>query len=58
MAWRQRTTELLADYLRFVGRGAFLANGILLALASLWFVTKFLWHLMQFLDRTLFSKPW
>lgn len=58
MAWRQRTTELLADYLRFVGRGAFLVNGILLALASLWFTAKFLWHLIQFLDRTLFSKPW
>jgi hypothetical protein len=58
MAWRQKLTDLMADYLRFLGRGALLVNVILLALASVWFVGKFLWFLTNFLNRTMFSKPW
>jgi hypothetical protein len=58
VAWRRRITEVLADYLQTIGWGAFLLNGILLALASVYIVAKFLFFLIRFLDRTLFAKPW
>jgi hypothetical protein len=58
MAWRQKTLEVMADILRFTARGAILADLIALALASVWFVVKFLWFAIDWLSRTLFSSPW
>lgn len=58
MAWRQSPLERLVDCLRFLGRGPFLLILVLVGLAALWFVAEFLAHLVQFLDRTMFSKPW
>lgn len=58
MAWRTRITERLAEWLGFIAWGAMLFNGILLAIASVYFVCKFLFFMLRFLDRTLFVKPW
>lgn len=58
MAWRQKVTEWLTDVLRFAIHGALLANGIAIAVASVYVVAKVCWFSLQFLDRTIFSKPW
>lgn len=58
MAWRPRLTDRLADVLRGCARGALLVNGIIFAFASIYVGIKFIWHLVRFLDRTIFSKPW
>lgn len=56
--WRQKMTEVLADLLRFSVRGALMINGILLALATVYFVAKFLFFTLRYADRTVFSAPW
>jgi hypothetical protein len=58
MAWHQKLTENMADLLRFLARGALLVNAIVLALASVWFIAKFVWFTINFLNRTMFSHPW
>lgn len=58
MAWRQKLTEALADILRFAVRAAFLIDGIVLAVGSVYVVCKLAWFTVQFLDRWLFAEPW
>jgi len=58
MAWRQRTTDLLADILKFSVRGALLLNGIMIALGSCYVTGKLVVYSVRFLDRWLFAKPW
>ena len=58
MSWRQQATEKLVEYLRFTMRGAFMVNGIVLALASIYLVAKFVWFAIRWIDRVAFFKPW
>jgi hypothetical protein len=58
MAWKTRITERMAEWLGFFGWGAFLVNGIILAIGSVWFVGKLVWFFCRFLNRTLFKSPW
>ncbi len=57
-AWAQRTTEHLADALRFASRGALLLNGIIVSLGSIYVVVKLVYFTIRWLDRMLFSQPW
>jgi len=58
MSWKQKSIEVLVDSLRYFSRAAMAINLILLSIFSVWFVAKFLWHSMQWLNHTLFSTPW
>ena len=58
MAWGQKVTDRLADYLRFTARAAMLVNGIVLALASVYVVAKICYFTLTWLDKVFFSKPW
>ena len=58
MAWNPKATERLADVLRFIIAVALLVDGIILALASMYFVLRFCWFALRWLDRVAFSKPW
>lgn len=58
MSWRKTISENIADLLRFLGYGFLILDGIILALFSFWFVCKFIWQLVNWLDRVMFSEPW
>jgi len=58
MTWRQRTTDILADYLRFSVRGLLLVNGIILAAASIYLTLKLCWFTLRYLDRVWFGSAW
>lgn len=58
MTWRQRTTDLLADYLRFTVRGLLIINAIILAGASIYVTMKLCWFTVRYLDRVWFSAAW
>jgi hypothetical protein len=58
MTWKPNITENLAQALRFLVRGAILLDGIILALASVYLTLRFSYRAIQYLDATLFSKPW
>jgi hypothetical protein len=58
MSWKQRFTESTGDIMRFVAYGCLIIDGILLSIFSVWFVSEFLWHLLKWLDRVIFDKPW
>lgn len=58
MAWRQRITDVMADLLRFMVRGALITNAIALAVASVYVTIKLCWFSVQWLDRVIFSHPW
>lgn len=58
MNWKASTLEFLGDVMRFVSRACFIACIILLSAFSVWFVAKFLWHLSDWLNRTMFRAPW
>ena len=58
MSWRQKVSDHIADFLRFIGYVFLAFDAIVLAVFSFWFVAKFLWHLTQYLNRVLFDGPW
>jgi hypothetical protein len=58
MAWHQKITDNLADFLRFLARGALMLNGILLAFASIYLVAKVIWFGLRYIDKVIFSNPW
>jgi len=58
MNWKQTAVEYFTEILRVAGWAFLLVDAILLAIFSLWFVWRFLWHLQAWLTKTLFSKPW
>ncbi|HOX02151.1 MAG TPA: hypothetical protein P5555_07320 [Candidatus Paceibacterota bacterium] len=58
MTWTTKITDRVAEGLRFAVRGALLINAIIAAVASIYFTTKFVFFLIRYLDRILFSQPW
>lgn len=58
MAWRQQITDLMADVLRFMVRGALITNAIALSVASVYVTIKLCWFSVQWLDRVIFAHPW
>ncbi|MBN1546684.1 MAG: hypothetical protein JW902_08505 [Syntrophaceae bacterium] len=58
MPWKQTFSVLLVDCWRLIVRFCLFIDLILLALFSVWFVSKFLFHFLGWLDRILFSKAW
>ncbi len=58
MSWKRKGMEILVDSLRYCGRAAMAINLILISVFSVWFVAKFLWHTVGWLNRTLFSSSW
>ena len=57
-AWKQSALMLLMDILRVSIRVCLFIDGILLALFSIWFCTKFLLHTLNWLDRVMFGSYW
>lgn len=58
MSWKQSTVEFLSDALRFSVRACLLVDGILMAVLSVWFVWRFVWHVKGWLARVMFDSPW
>jgi len=58
MPWKTTVIDVLRDGLRFCAGACILIDGILLSVFSVWFVARFLWHLVAWLNRTLFLEPW
>jgi hypothetical protein len=56
--WNKSLLDRLGEFFRFVGWTLLATDGLLLAIFSLWFVSRFLWHTLQWMDRVLFSQPW
>lgn len=58
MSWKQSVATFLVDALRLSIRACIFIDGILLALFSIWFCTKFLFQAVNWLNRVLFDTPW
>jgi len=58
MSWKIKTTDAWADKCRFAVRAALFVNAMILALASIYITGQIVWHLVRFLNRTIFSAPW
>ena len=58
MNWRQKATEIIADVLRFSIYGSLLVAGISLSVAICYVVSKAAYFTVQYLNSTLFSRPW
>jgi hypothetical protein len=58
MAWREKITDQLTGYLRFIARAAFLIGGIVIASSFVYILIKACWFSLCYLDRTLFAEPW
>ena len=58
MSWRQDITVWMSGILRMAIRGCLFVDGILLALASVWFVFRVLHFTINWLNRVLFDSPW
>jgi len=58
MSWKQSLATFLADALRLSIRVCLFIDGILIAVASIWFCCKFLFFSMNWLNRVLFDSPW
>jgi len=56
--WKQDITTLLAEILRLSIRACLLVDGILIAMATVWFCGKFLYYSVNWLNRTMFDSPW
>ena len=56
--WKQSMATFLAEMLRLSIRMCLFIDGILIALASIWFCFKFLYFFMNWLNRVLFDTPW
>ena len=56
--WKQSLATFLAEMLRLSIRMCLFIDGILIALASIWFCFKFLYFSMNWLNRVLFDSPW
>jgi hypothetical protein len=58
MPWKINITDQWAEKCRFALRAAMFVNAMLLALASIYIVGQVIWHVIGFLNRTIFSHPW
>lgn len=57
MSWHRKTTEILADTLRFVLRSAAMVDVIIVAVGSIYVTFRLTWRLVQWLDASLL-QPW
>lgn len=58
MAWHGTLADHLSTYLRFTIRAALLVGVIALAIGAAYVVVKLSYFTVEYLDATLFSKPW
>lgn len=58
MSWKPKITDGMANVLRFLITGAILLDAIIFSVSSIYFVAKFAFRLIQYLDRIMLSKPW
>jgi hypothetical protein len=58
MSWNPRTTERLAEYIRFIFWSILFLNALMFGFASVWFVFQVLAHLINLCRRSIFSHPW
>lgn len=58
MSWQKNVTEKISDYLRFAGYACLAIDAILLALFSVWFVSKLAWFTLNWLNRVIFPHYW
>lgn len=58
MSWRRTFVEHIADILRFCGYLFLFLDAIALSLFVFYFLSKTLWFLAGWCDRTIFSHPW
>ena len=58
MAWQRRFNELLGDALRVTVRTVLFLNVFIAAIGSVYFVAKFVYFLLRWLDSTMFSEAW
>ena len=50
--------DILREVMRFTVASCVIADALVLAIFSVWFVLKFVVHLRDYLARTLFGSPW
>ncbi len=58
MSWKQTIATFLAEALRLSIRVCLFIDGILIAMASIWFTGKFLYFSINWLNRVFFDSPW
>ncbi len=58
MNWKQTIATFLAEALRLSIRVCLFIDGILIAMASVWFCFRVLHFTMNWLNRVLFDSPW
>ena len=58
MSWKQTTITLMSEIFAMAIRTCLFVDGILAALASVWFCCKFLYFSMMWLNRVLFDTAW
>jgi hypothetical protein len=58
MSWKKDIFEKIGDFLRFLGYGCLIINGIILAVWTVLILLRFVWHADGWLDRIFFNKPW
>ncbi len=56
--WKPALLELLRNVLRFALWVAIVVNGLMFAVFSVAFISKFLWYSWNYLCRTMFGHPW
>lgn len=58
MHWRQTATIVMGEMLRFLGRVFLFLDVILVCAFSTWFLGKFLWFAMNWINGHLFGAAW
>ncbi len=58
MSWKKKFSEKIAETLRFAAYLFLALDAILLSMFLFWFLVKFLWRFMQFVNYKLFENPW
>ena len=58
MSWKQDLIDKMSDVLRFTLKVCLFIDLFLASIFTVWFSVQFLWHLMRWLDRVMFSSPW
>ena len=56
--WKQTLATFLAEALRLSIRVCLFIDGILIAMASIWFTGKSLYFSINWLNRVFFDSPW
>jgi hypothetical protein len=58
MSWKKKFSERIADLLRFAAYLFLALDTILLSVFLFWFLAKFLWRFMQYVDHHIFENQW